>query len=152
MILLASYGSSLADATVKPDPGAVLPVEHLSIKTGTGSFTFSVEIADEPHERSTGLMQREQMLATHGMLFDFQRTQMVMMWMENTPLSLDMVFIREDGTVAHIAKNTKPFSRVIISSQAPVSHVLELNAGTAIRIGLKPGDKIKHRMFNNSAE
>lgn len=129
------------------DPQSIYPVETLEIKTKAGSFTFTVEIADEPHERSRGLMFRETMLPTHGMLFDFGQSSVVTMWMQNTPLSLDMVFIREDGTVARITTNTTPLSRDIITSGEAVSHVLELNAGMARQIGLSPGDKINHNFF-----
>jgi len=130
-----------------PDAKAVLPVETLEVKTAAGNFRFSVEIADDARERSAGLMFRETMLPTHGMLFDFKTEAVVTMWMENTPLSLDMIFIRPDGTVARIATDTVPFSRDIISSGEPVSHVLELNAGITRQIGLKVGDKIAHRLF-----
>ena len=129
------------------DPNSVFPVEYLEVVTGNGSFEFSVEIADEPDERSKGLMFREKMLPTHGMLFDFGKTSPVMMWMQNTPLSLDMIFIKEDGKVARVASNTEPFSQTIISSGEPVSHVLELNAGIARQIGIKPGDKVIHPFF-----
>ncbi|MBO6814336.1 MAG: DUF192 domain-containing protein [Rhizobiaceae bacterium] len=143
----ATADSTAARPTLADDPLAVLPVEELEIVTAAGSFRFSVEIADEADERSTGLMHRPRMLPTHGMLFDFGKTGPVMMWMENTPLSLDMVFIRSDGTIARIARNTTPFSRDIVSSGEPVSHVLELNAGMATLIGLKSGDRVRHRMF-----
>ena len=129
------------------DPHAVLPVEELEIVTSNGRFLFSVEIADEAHERTRGLMFRKQMLPTHGMLFDFERSEPVSMWMQNTPLSLDMIFIRPDGSVARVAQRTKPFSTDIISSGEPVSHVLELNAGLAAQIGLQPDDQINHRFF-----
>ena len=88
------------------------------------------------------------MLPSHGMLFQFEQTQQVYMWMENTILSLDMIFIRNDGTVAKIREHTTPFSREIISSGEPVSHVLELNAGTAEKLKLKPNDRVMHRFFD----
>lgn len=139
--------ATLSVAQPKPDPAAVFPVETLEIITSSGSFKFSVEIADDSDERSRGLMFRETMLPTHGMLFDFGETAPIMMWMKNTPLSLDMLFIKEDGTIARIASNTKPFSTSIISSGEPVSHVLELNAGITKQIGLKPGDRVIHAFF-----
>ncbi len=139
--------TTVSFAQPEPDTDAVFPVESLEIVTSNGSFQFSVEIADESEERSRGLMFRETMLPTHGMLFDFGETAPIMMWMKNTPLSLDMLFIKEDGTIARIANNTKPFSTAIISSGEPVSHVLELNAGIAKQIGAKPGDRIMHAFF-----
>ena len=134
-------------AQPKPDPNAAFPVEFLGIKTSNGSFEFSVEIADETIERSKGLMFRKTMLPTHGMLFDFGETAPVSMWMQNTSLSLDMVFITQQGKVVRIASDTVPFSQTIITSGEPVSHVLELNAGMARQIGLKPGDQVIHAFF-----
>lgn len=122
--------------------------EEIWIVTTQGRFAFTAEIADEPAERSQGLMFRETMPAKHGMLFDFGQTRPVQMWMRNTPLSLDMVFLDEAGTVTHIAERTTPFSDAIIDSGGPVSHVLELNAGISRLIGLKPGDRVEHRSFN----
>ena len=131
----------------KADPNAVLPVEKLKIKTSNGIFNFTVEIADQAHERAKGLMHRETMLPTHSMLFKFGKKETILMWMKNTPLSLDMVFLRKDGSVSSIARNTVPFSEKIIASREPVSFVLELNAGIAAQIGLKANDKISHRFF-----
>ena len=137
-----------AFAQPAPDPNSVFPTEILEIVTSSGSFKFSVEIADEVQERSKGLMFRETMLPTHGMIFDFGETSPVSMWMRNTPLSLDMIFIKQDGEIARIVSDTVPFSEEIISSGKPVSHVLELNAGMARQIGMKAGDKVIHSFFN----
>jgi len=142
---LPAFAGSLTD-----DPNAVFPVEEVVIETGSGSFKFSAEIADEPDERARGLMAREVMPPTHGMLFDFGKNAPVAMWMANTPLSLDMVFIRKDGTVARIASRTTPFSREVIASGEPVTHVLELNGGISAQIGLKIGDRIRHAYFGNA--
>lgn len=139
--------TTVSFAQPKPDPAAVFPTDVLEIITSNGTFEFSVEIADDSKERSQGLMFREEMLPTHGMLFDFGETSQIMMWMKNTPLSLDMLFIKEDGTIARIATNTEPFSTKIISSREPVSHVLELKAGMAKQIGAKTGDRIIHSFF-----
>lgn len=142
--------STVGFAQPSPDPNAAFPVEFLEIKTGNGTFKFSAEIADDSDERSRGLMFRETMLPTHGMLFDFGETTPIMMWMKNTPMSLDMVFIRENGTVARVASDTVPFSQTIVSSGEPVSHVLELKAGMAKQIGLKAEDKVIHRFFEHN--
>lgn len=129
------------------DPFVEFPVDEISIETASGTFRFSVEIADDDAERSKGLMLRRKMLPTHGMLFDFRQVAPVAMWMKNTYLPLDMIFVRPDGTVARIARKTEPLSTEIISSYVPVSHVLELNAGMAAQIGLKKGDVIRHSSF-----
>ena len=124
-----------------------LESENLTVVTGQGRFDLTVEIADEPTEHAVGLMFREEMAADHGMLFDFGETRPVTMWMKNTPLSLDRVFVRQDGTVAHIAERTEPFSLATISSGEPVSHVLEIKGGVARMMGLQPGDRLEHRLF-----
>jgi uncharacterized membrane protein (UPF0127 family) len=109
--------------------------------------SFQVEVARNEAERAQGLMYRRSMAADHGMLFDFGRVEQVAMWMQNTYLPLDMLFIRADGTIARIAANTEPLSTRTIPSGEPVLGVLELNAGTASRMGIKPGDRIEHPMF-----
>ena len=77
----------------------------------------------------------------------FGRVEPVSMWMQNTYLSLDMLFIRPDGTIARIAANTEPLSTRTIPSGEPVLAVLELNAGTAAKLGIKPGDRVEHSIF-----
>ena len=81
------------------------------------------------------------------MLFDFKVEQPVLMWMKNTYLPLDMVFISRAGTVVNVAENAEPLSERIIPSGAPVYAVLEINAGVAKEIGLKRGDKVSHLLF-----
>ena len=98
-------------------------------------------------DRSRGLMFRRTMAPNHGMLFDFERTEPVAMWMKNTYLPLDMLFIRADGTIALVAADTEPLSTAIIQSPEPVLSVLELNAGTAAKLGLKVGDRVEHPLF-----
>ena len=119
--------------------------DQLVIVTANGRFEFSVEIADTPERRSRGLMFREKMPVNSGMLFKFGRVEPIAMWMRNTPLSLDMIFINPDGTIHRIEHGTTPFSEQIISSGGPVSHVLEVNAGISKLLGIRAGDKIQHR-------
>jgi uncharacterized membrane protein (UPF0127 family) len=136
-------------------PGALvagpLPVdsERLFIDTSKGPVGFTVELALTPENRATGLMDRQRMAADHGMLFRFDQTRDVLMWMKNTPLSLDMLFIAENGRIARIAENTVPFSETIIPSGSPVRYVLELNAGTAAKTGVAVGDRVRHRVIGN---
>jgi hypothetical protein len=87
------------------------------------------------------------MAADHGMLFDFETPQPVVMWMRNTPLPLDMLFIDADGRIAGVAADTTPFSEAMIPSPRPVRFVLEVNAGTARRLGIAAGDRAVHRVF-----
>ncbi|MCJ2013453.1 DUF192 domain-containing protein [Methylobacterium sp. J-076] len=126
---------------------AQAPTETLTIATAGGARRFAVEVMRDDASRSRGLMFRRHMAPDHGMLFDFERDEPVTMWMKNTYLPLDMVFIRPDGTVSRVAADTEPLSTAIIPSNGPVLAVLELNAGTAARLGIKAGDKVEHSMF-----
>jgi len=119
----------------------------LEIASKSGVHAFAVEMADTPEERARGLMFRKSLPVRQGMLFDFEQDQVVTMWMRNTYISLDMIFIRHDGTIARIAQNTTPLSERTISSGTPVRAVLEVIAGTARRLGLAPGDRVAHPMF-----
>ena len=121
--------------------------EPLTIQARSGPHRFSVEVMRTDADRSRGLMFRRTMAADHGMLFDFEQVEPVSMWMKNTYLSLDMLFIRADGTIARIAADTEPLSTAIIASGEPVLAVLELNAGTAAKLGLRSGDRVEHPLF-----
>ncbi|MBU1315331.1 MAG: DUF192 domain-containing protein [Alphaproteobacteria bacterium] len=117
--------------------------EELVIETQDGKrHAFDVELALTPEQRSQGLMHRESMPPDHGMLFDFDDTRPVSMWMQNTPLPLDMLFIQKDGTISHIHEMAVPFSQAIIDSRGPVSYVLELNGGRADALGITSGDRV----------
>ncbi len=126
---------------------AALRTEPLGIVSKNGRHAFDVEVMRTDADRARGLMYRRTMAADHGMLFDFERVLPVTMWMKNTYLPLDMVFIRADGTIARVAADTEPLSTAIISSGEPVLGVLELNAGTAAKLGIRPGDRVEHAMF-----
>lgn len=121
--------------------------ERLVIETRSGPVAFTVELALTADDRATGLMNRQSMPADHGMLFKFDQTRQVLMWMMNTPLPLDMIFIDADGVIARIAEDTTPFSKDIIPSVTPVRYVLELNGGTAVKRGISAGDKVIHRVI-----
>ncbi|QIB35920.1 DUF192 domain-containing protein [Ancylobacter pratisalsi] len=123
--------------------------DTLSIQTRSGPVTFRVEMAETAAERAKGLMYRTELAPDVGMLFDFGVEQPVYMWMKNTYIPLDMVFIRSDGRVASIAADTVPLSTQTISSEVPVSAVLELKAGTAKARGIAVGDRVSHRLFSS---
>jgi uncharacterized membrane protein (UPF0127 family) len=128
-------------------PASAAETGALEIVSKSGVHVFAVELAVTDEERSRGLMFRRELPEGKGMLFDFKRDQEVSMWMENTYVSLDMIFIRADGRIARIAENTEPMSRRVISSGGAVRAVLEVVAGTARKLGIAAGDKVAHPMF-----
>jgi uncharacterized membrane protein (UPF0127 family) len=109
---------------------------------GGSSVSFTVEIAANDQERMTGLMNRETMPADHGMLFDFGQTRQVYMWMKDTYLPLDMLFIGQDGKISHIKENALPLDESIIDSHGPVRFVLELNAGVVHDRAIRQGQRV----------
>ena len=111
----------------------------LVIRSGARKHRFSVEIARTPREHAQGLMFRRRMAADAGMLFVYEPPRPVSMWMRNTYLPLDMLFVAPDGRISHIVERTVPLSEENIPSRGTVRAVLELNAGTAARLGIKPG-------------
>ena len=122
--------------------------QPLEIVTKSGVQFFSVEMATTDEEKTTGLMYRKELPDGKGMLFDFSPEQQVSMWMKNTYISLDMIFIRADGRILRIAENTEPQSTSIISSGGLAKGVLEVIAGTAKKYGIQPGDRVGHPLFN----
>lgn len=121
----------------------IMPTETLTIITSSGQHHFEVEVARTDEEQARGLMERRYLPENRGMIFDYANAQPVSMWMHNTYISLDMLFIDNEGRVIRIAERTEPMSRKFIPSGGPVRAVVELNAGTASRIGAKVGDKIR---------
>lgn len=138
-------GTAGALAQVPAPTGAAL--EPLAIVSGEQRHAFSVEVMRTDEQRRQGLMYRRFLPADRGMLFDFKEVLPIQMWMQNTYISLDMIFIRADGTIARIAEHTEPLSTRIVPSGEPVLSVLEVNAGTAARLGIKPGDRVEHPLF-----
>ena len=130
--------------------GAARAMEQqvVEIATRTGVHVFSIELATTEEERARGLMYRQELQEEHGMLFDFEREEPVAMWMHDTYIPLDMIFIRGDGRILRIAERTQPLSDRIISSGGSVRAVLEVAGGTAKRLGIAPGDRIGHPIFS----
>jgi uncharacterized membrane protein (UPF0127 family) len=124
--------------------------DRLTLVTKGGEHVVEIEIAETEEEKSLGLMFRTSLAPKRGMLFPYSTAHEVTMWMKNTYISLDMVFIRPDGVVHRIEAFTEPRSETIIPSNGRVSAVLELIGGEAERLGLKPGDRVIHRAFKNT--
>ena len=123
-------------------------VQTLEIVTKSGVQVFSVEMATSEQEKETGLMYRKELADGKGMLFDFSPAQEVSMWMKNTYIPLDMIFIRADGRILRIAENTEPLSTKIIPSRGLAKGVLEVIGGTAKKYGIEPGDRVAHPLFD----
>jgi uncharacterized membrane protein (UPF0127 family) len=137
----------LAAAGFLGAPAAALKKQPLTFVTGSGSHAITVELADNDSTRSTGLMFRRSIGPDEGMLFIYNDEREISMWMKNTYITLDMIFVKRDGEISHIAANTEPFSEQIIPSEGPALGVIEMAAGSASRLGLKPGDRVKHPAF-----
>jgi uncharacterized membrane protein (UPF0127 family) len=147
LAFLGGFACLLTFFLVAGAPAFAQTLEKLEIVTASGPHEFSVEVMRTPAELEHGLMFRRFLPPERGMLFDFKTEKPVMMWMKNTYLPLDMVFIAKSGRVVGVAENTEPFSEKIIPSGGPAYGVLEVNAGTAAKIGLKPGDEVRHALF-----
>ena len=145
---LAFAGVCAAPAQVvsepPPAPLAGLPRSEVQVETAGGRHVFQVWVADNDRSRQQGLMFIKELPANQGMLFLFERPELASFWMKNTYLSLDIVFIAPGGVVANIAHDAQPLSLAPIESVAPVTGVLELVAGTAARIGLVAGDRVRN--------
>jgi uncharacterized protein len=126
---------------------AAADLQSLEIASKSGVHVFAVELASTPEEHAKGLMYRRQLPEGQGMLFDFHREQPTSFWMKNTYIPLDMIFIRGDGRILRIAENTVPLSETLVPSGGPVRAVLEVNAGTAKKLGIAPGDRVGHAIF-----
>lgn len=117
---------------------------RLTITSANGEHAFSVEVVDTPEGRAQGLMFRTSLSPDAGMLFDFKESREVSFWMQNTLIPLDMLFIRQDGTIANIHVNARPLDPTSIPSDGPVQFVLEIPGGRSVELGIKAGDILHH--------
>ena len=136
-LLLAVFGAGAAMA------------DTLVLETGTGRHVLNVEIAADEASRERGLMFRRSLAPDAGMLFEFDEDQPIALWMKNTYISLDMLFITADGHVINIVRGAKPESLDILRSDGPARAALELPAGAADRLGVAPGARVVHPFFRN---
>jgi uncharacterized protein len=148
-ILVACVLCSMPSWALAQEPPKIEPI---TISTQAASTLLTAEVADTPELRERGLMFRHIMPPDQAMLFDFGTPRPVSMWMKNTYMSLDMLFVREDGTIAAIAENTTPKSLDTVSVQEPVKGVIELAAGTVKKLGIRQNDKVFHRIFKTKEE
>jgi len=127
-------------------------IEAVTVVTATQARIFDAEVADTDDLRARGLMFRHKLPEDRAMLFDFGDPRPAAMWMKNTYISLDMLFIRADGSIAAVAENTEPLSLQTISVQEPVKAVLEVAAGTVKRLGIQREDKVFHPIFKEEED
>ena len=137
MVVPTLTGAKAEDART-----AAQDVGTLVLKTASGDHRYRVEVAKTPAEKARGLMFRRGLPQDQGMIFLYETPRVMSMWMRNTSIPLDMIFITENGTILRTEANTEPFSTDVIYSGGKAAAVLELNAGEAERIGLKPGDRV----------
>jgi uncharacterized membrane protein (UPF0127 family) len=142
-IAFALVGLFVAASLARP-----IGQQTIEIATKSGVHVFTVKIVDNDADRAKGLMYRKELPEGQGMLFDFHRDQEVSFWMQNTYIPLDMIFIRGDGRISHIAENTEPLSTRLIPSNGPVRAVLEVIGGTSRKLGIAAGDRVASPIFN----
>jgi uncharacterized membrane protein (UPF0127 family) len=133
-----------AFAQAAPQPVAM---ERLTIATAEGAREFSVEVAADEATRERGLMFRKEVPPGTGMLFDFNPARPVAFWMKNTLIPLDIIFIGVDGRIMNIAERTVPQSLTPVPSEGAARAVLEIAGGAASRLGIRPGDRVQHRIL-----
>jgi hypothetical protein len=127
------------------------PTSELTIVGATGPHRFKVELAETPAQMTQGLMFRTSLAPDAGMLFDYKQPTVATMWMRNTLIPLDMLFVDAQGRIVSIHERAVPQSLDVIAATAPVRAVIELNGGTAARLGIEPGDRVIYPIFGNAS-
>ena len=127
------------------------PTSELTIISTTGPHQFKVELATTTAQMTQGLMFRTSLAPDAGMLFEYQQPTMATMWMRNTLIPLDMLFVDAQGRIVNIHERAVPQSLDVIAAAEPVRAVIELNGGTAARLGIEPGDQVVHPIFGNTS-
>ena len=147
LVLAASVFAVSGGASVPPDCTESL----VSLRGDWGQAQFSVEIADDRAERAQGLMNRQSMARSEGMLFVYEQPQSVSFWMDNTLIALDMIFVDATGLVVRVHENAVPLDRTPIPGGEAVLMVLEINAGLASIFGISPGSQLRHPMLSQDS-
>ncbi len=146
---LASLSAVAAETSDATQLDQAFPRSSLQIATPDARLhPFNIWVADTNERRARGLMFVRQLDADAGMLFIYPVTQPIAMWMKNTFIPLDMLFVAADGRVARVVERTQPQSLETIESGQPVRAVIELNAGTASRLHIGPGAQVIHPVFS----
>ena len=150
LINILLLGVFACTAIARADADTDTKFEPLVIQTAAGKrVEYEVEIADTIESRRTGLMYRKEMASNRGMLLDFGRPEKVAIWMKNTYLPLDIIYIDAEGVITRIVPDAVPLSTATMPSETRVRAVLELNAGQAAYHDFEAGDHVIHRAFNS---
>lgn len=149
MVALAAVAWLSGCSSGQDQPQTGLPEAQITVAAAAGPHRFKVELATTEETRRKGLMFRETLGADDGMLFDFGSEGYRSFWMKNTPLPLDIIFIKADGTISTISENTIPYSTTPVLSSEPVRAVLEINGGRARELGIAPGGTVHAKLFKN---
>ena len=125
----------------------IFPQSEILIVSKSGEHKFVVDVATTMAQRQVGLMYRKKMARNRGMMFDFGEEQLIAMWMKNTLIPLDMLFVDKTGRILQIERATTPLSLETIAGRRPAMSVIELNAGLTAELGISEGDQIMHNIF-----
>lgn len=147
LALAALFAVNAAAQELTVEPLDAFPRSSLEIESPSGRQRFEVWIADTGSRRAQGLMYVEQLAPLHGMLFLYREPRVVSMWMKNTLIPLDMLFVAADGRIIRIAPRTTPHALASITSMGPVTGVIELAGGEAERLGIQTGARVLHPAF-----
>ena len=148
--MLAAFLAGLSRFSVGADLQQ-FPTSELTIISASGLHRFKVELAKTPAQMTQGLMFRTSLAPDDGMLFEYQQPTAATMWMRNTLIPLDMLFVDAQGRIVNIHERAVPQSLDVIAAAEPVRAVIELNGGTAARLGIEPGDRVIHPIFGNTS-
>ena len=129
--------------------GAQFSLSTLTIQTADKTYSFFTEVAVSQAAKEQGLMFRQSIAADHAMLFVFKPPEKVQMWMKDTVIPLDMIFVRSDGSIISIAENAKPESLDVIGAPEPVADVIEVAGGLAQKLGIHAGDHVGGAAFTH---
>ena len=125
----------------------IFPQSEILIVSKSGEHKFVVDVATTMAQRQMGLMYRKKMARNRGMMFDFGEEQLIAMWMKNTLIPLDMLFVDKTGRILQIERATTPLSLETIAGRRPAMSVIELNAGLTTELGISEGDQVMHNIF-----
>jgi uncharacterized membrane protein (UPF0127 family) len=147
-ILALVVGAALASAVRADAARDDFPHSALEIRSASGRQWFNIRIADTDARQELGLMFVTQLPSDEGMLFPQRKPQIMSMWMKNTLIPLDMLFIDARGRIVCLLADTRPQSLDILSCEKPVKAVLEIGGGEAAKRGIRVGDRVMHQMFH----